>query len=142
MNILKIIGTAPNQIPVNGMLGDLAFRSVKGLLEDDKVREESTWSSKKISEHFTEVTPFYTETSVNKTLSPMERCTVLVSGLTITLPSNPIEGTECWISVGEFTDTVVDPNGSSIMSLADTRIINRKSATVGFYYSSGTWRAF
>lgn len=84
----------------------------------------------------------YTTTAVSKTLVDRERVSVTAASLTITLPANPVNGTEVWISVNNFSDTVVARNGSTILDVADDYIINKAYATVGFYYHNNTWRVF
>jgi hypothetical protein len=84
----------------------------------------------------------YTTTAVSKTLVDRERVSVTAASLTITLPATPVNGTEVWISVDNFSNTVVARNGSTILGVADDYIINKAYATVGFYYHNNTWRVF
>ena len=80
-----------------------------------------------------------TTTAVNKTLANLEKCSVTASGRTITLPATPSNGHECWVSVGNFTDTTVARNGSTIRGVADDAAINLAYQTVVFYYNGSTW---
>lgn len=84
----------------------------------------------------------YTTTATSKTLVDRERVTVTAAGQTITLPASPTDGTEVWISVGDFDDTIIARNGYTIAGVADDRIINKANTTVGLYYHGGTWRFF
>lgn len=87
----------------------------------------------------------YTTTSVNKTLSDRERCTVLTSGLIITLPPTPTQGDEVGIDVaGLFTDTVVSGNQQPIMSENTNLVINQSPSTVTLVYTDLTrgWRIY
>ena len=84
-----------------------------------------------------------TTTATSKTLSNRERCSVTAAGLTITLPASPSAGWEVSITVaGSFTDTVVNRNGSNLMSLAENMTIDKADMTVTFYYVDATrgWR--
>ena len=80
-----------------------------------------------------------TTTAVNKTLANREKCSVTASGRTITLPATPSNGHECWVSVGNFDDTTVARNGSTIEGVADDAVINLAYKTVLFYYNGSTW---
>lgn len=85
----------------------------------------------------------FTTTSVNKTLANRERCSVLASGLTITLPSSPQAGWEVSITVvGAITNTVVARNGQNIMSLAEDMTIDKGDLTVTLLFVDATrgWR--
>lgn len=81
---------------------------------------------------------------VNTTLVNRDFCEVTGAGLTITLPASPTVGNEVQIGVGTFVDTVVDRNGSNIMSLGENLTIDSKYANVAFLYVGGTvgWRIY
>lgn len=83
-----------------------------------------------------------TTTSSSKTLANREFCEVVGSGLTITLPSNPMPGWEVSVNVGNFTNTNVARNGSNIMSLAENITLDVAYKMVKFVYvnSSVGWR--
>lgn len=84
-----------------------------------------------------------TTTGTDKTLANRERCSVTLSGLTITLPSSPQAGWEVSVVVaGGFNNTLVARNGANIMSLAEDLIIDRGNVTVTFLFVDATrgWR--
>ena len=61
---------------------------------------------------------------------------------TITLPSNPNPGDTCWITVGNFTDTVAARNGSLIMALDQDMTLNLAYRAYEFRYINSVigWR--
>ena len=65
-----------------------------------------------------------TTTDVNKTLANLEKCSVTASGKTITLPARHPTAMNAGVSVGNFTDTTVARNGSTIRGVADDATIN------------------
>lgn len=81
---------------------------------------------------------------VNTTLVNRDSCEVTGAGLTITLPATPIVGNEVKIGVGTFVDTLVERNGSNIMSLAENITINKQYVDIAFLYVGGAvgWRIF
>ena len=82
-------------------------------------------------------------TSINKTLVVGEFCTVTASAVTLTLPSSPSSGDSVYISIGNFTDTVVSRNGSNIMGLSEDLTIVVAYAGLTFIYSGNAtqgWR--
>lgn len=84
-----------------------------------------------------------TTTAVSKTLANRERCTVIASDQTITLPATPTAGAEVAVTVaGNFTETIIARNGENIMSLAEDFTIDRADVTVTLYYVDATrgWR--
>lgn len=83
----------------------------------------------------------YTTTATSKAIIDRERCAVTASGQTITLPT-AAAALECWVSVGNFDDTQINPNGATIMGQSDNRTINTAYATVGLYCDGSDWRAF
>jgi hypothetical protein len=81
--------------------------------------------------------------SGNTTLANDEFCTVIASGLTITLPSSPATGASVGVSIaGTFTDTVIARNGESIMGLTEDLTIDRGHLSVLLKYVDATrgWR--
>ena len=87
----------------------------------------------------------YTTTATSKTLSNNEICTVTASSQTITLPASPSTGWQAGVSVaGTFTDTVIAPNGSNIMSLAENMTVDKANISVTLVYIDATrgWRIF
>jgi len=85
----------------------------------------------------------HTTTATSKTLANRERCTVTAAGQTITLPSTPSAGWEVTVLIaGTFLDTIVDRNGTNIMSLAENMTIDKPDVSVTFYYVDATrgWR--
>jgi hypothetical protein len=84
-----------------------------------------------------------TVASGSKTLANNEFCTVITSGLTLTLPLSPAAGNTVGVSIaGSFTDTTVSGNGENIMSLAENLTIDRGDVTVLLRYVDATrgWR--
>jgi hypothetical protein len=84
-----------------------------------------------------------TTTAISKTLANRERCTVVASGLTITLPASPLAGWEVAITIaGNYTNTIVGRNGANIMNLAENMTIDKDELTVTLYYVDATrgWR--
>lgn len=87
----------------------------------------------------------YTTTSVNKTLANRERCTVLTSGLLLTLPSPPSQGNEVSIDIdGLFIDTIISGNQQPIMSSNTNLLIDRAPGSVTLVYTDSTrgWRIY
>lgn len=81
-----------------------------------------------------------TSTGTNKTLADRERCTVTAAGRTITLPASPAAGAIVVILVGDFDDTVIARNGSTIMGLSEDLTIDVKNVAVTLVYNGTTWR--
>ena len=81
-----------------------------------------------------------TTTSTSKTLGTGERCHVDTAGQTITLPATPLSGDIVGVVVGDFDDTVVARNGSTIMGAAEDFTIDSAYASVDFQYIGSTWR--
>ena len=90
--------------------------------------------------------PSPTTTAVNKTLAANEFVLVTAEGKTMTLPAGGTAGQKViYVSVGNFTNTVVAPNGSEkIMGLAESLTIDTANTTITFMYHGATagWRAF
>lgn len=80
-----------------------------------------------------------TTTTVSKTLSNMERCSVTASGKTITLPATPANGWEVTVMVGDFVDTIINRNGQTIMGISENMTIDKPNVGVTFLFAS-TWR--
>ena len=84
-----------------------------------------------------------TTTSVNKTLSNLEYCTVSSSGLTLTLPSSPSVGDKVAIGIGDnYTNTIISRNGSNIMGIAENITVDVGYVTLTLIYINSTfgWR--
>lgn len=83
-----------------------------------------------------------TTTNINKNLAALEFCTVISSGHTLTLPSNPTEGTKILVGVLNFSDTVISRNNKLIMGLNEDFTIDKPNVTVTFIYinSSIGWK--
>ena len=89
--------------------------------------------------------PAATVTAVNKTLVTNEFVMVTAAAKTMTLPAGAAN-LIVYISVGNFNNTVVAPNGSDrIMGLAQSMTIDKVNTTITLMYHTGTnigWRAF
>jgi len=89
--------------------------------------------------------PAATVTAVNKTLVTNEFVMVTAAAKTMTLPAGAAN-LIVYISVGNFVNTVVAPNGSDrIMGLAESMTIDKANTTITLMYHTGTnigWRAF
>lgn len=84
-----------------------------------------------------------TVASASKTLVADEFCTVINSGLTITLPSSPSPSDTVGVSIaGAFTDTTIARNGEAIMGLAENLTVNKGNLSVMLKYVDATrgWR--
>ena len=91
------------------------------------------------------VHPQGTTTAANKTLAANEFVMVTSAGKTMTLPAGTAGQSVVYISVGNFVNTVVAPNGSEkIMGLAQSMTIDKANTTITLMYHSAThgWRAF
>ena len=89
--------------------------------------------------------PSGTTTSTSKTLVTNEFVLVDTATQTMTLPAGVAGQSVVYISVGDFEDTVVAPNGSEkIMGLAQSMTIDKANTTITLMYHSAThgWRAF
>lgn len=87
----------------------------------------------------------YTTTSTNKILADRERCSVLTSGLLLTLPSSPSQGAEVTVDIaGAFSDVVISGNQRPIMSENTNLQIDRSPGVVTLVYTDITrgWRIY
>lgn len=87
----------------------------------------------------------YTTTSTNKILASREYCSVLTSGLLLTLPSSPNQGAEVVVDIaGSFTNTVVSGNQQPIMSENTNLQLDYAPRTVTLVYTDSTrgWRIY
>lgn len=77
-------------------------------------------------------------------VNPIERnqfCHMTSAGRTVTLPANPTNGDKVGISVGNFTNTVINRNGNNIQGVADNLTINITNTTVVLVFVAGQgWR--
>lgn len=82
-----------------------------------------------------------TSTATSKTLVNLERCLVTAAGQTITLPTSPSNGWEVTVIVGDFTNTVINRNGQTIMGISENMTIDRPNVALSFLFVSGSgWR--
>lgn len=84
----------------------------------------------------------YTTTATSKTLVNREHCEVTAAGQTMTLPAGSQAGRIVAVSVDNFSDTIVNPNGGTIRGAADSVTINAPNVTVHFEDTGTTWRPF
>jgi len=82
----------------------------------------------------------HSETSTSVTATVGERVSVDTAGQTVTLPVTPSDGDIVGIVVGDFTDTTVARNGSTIMDLAEDLTIDTAYASIDLMYITDTWR--
>lgn len=82
-----------------------------------------------------------TSTAASKTLVNRERCLVTAAGQTITLPASPSSGWEVTVIVGNFTNTVINRNGQTIMGISENMTINKPYVPVSLLFVTGHgWR--
>lgn len=84
-----------------------------------------------------------TTTSVDKTLTNLEYCTVESDGLTLTLPTSPSVGNRIMIGIGgNYNSTVIARNSSNIMGLAEDMTVDNGHVTLSLIYINSTlgWR--
>jgi len=87
----------------------------------------------------------YTTTTTSKTLTNKERCTVLGSGLIITLPSSPTQGSEVSVDVaGVWQDTVISGNQQPIMGSNTNLTVDYAPKIITLVYTDSTrgWRIY
>ena len=75
-------------------------------------------------------------TSTSTSIAANQSISVLVSGRTITLPSNPSNGDTVRIKVGNFTDTIIARNTEKIMDKNEDLSIDVPNSTVTLVYDS------
>ena len=68
------------------------------------------------------------------TLSNQQRVLVSTPGETFLLPMDPVKDWQVGISVGNFSNTFINPNGRKIMGIADTMRLDVINSTTYFYY--------
>jgi len=84
----------------------------------------------------------YVQTSVSIGAMQRDSVEVMAGGLTITLPTSPIDGDVCEITTGDFADTrIARTPGVLINGIDDDHIIEHKNSVVGFYYTAGSWHS-
>lgn len=76
------------------------------------------------------------------TLGNLQRVVVSSPGETFLLPATPVKDWQVAISVGNFSNTVVNPNGGKIMGISDSMKLDVINSTTYFYYvdNSYGWR--
>lgn len=118
-------------------LADLPDVDTTGVTAGDAlVYNGSTWVPDVAALAITSIT----QTATSKTLVTGERTHVTAATQTITLPASPSAGDLCGVVVGDFKDTVVARNGSTIMGLAEDLTIDSPFASLDFQYIGTTWR--
>ena len=75
-------------------------------------------------------------TFTDTTITDHTWVSVLAAGLTITLPASATDGMAVRISVGDFTNTVINGNGLRIMNDPSNLTIDRANATVTLVYDA------
>jgi hypothetical protein len=73
---------------------------------------------------------------INTTITDHTWVSVLAAGLTITLPASATDGMAVRISVGDFTNTVINGNGLRIMNDPSNLTIDRANVTVTLIYDN------
>lgn len=87
----------------------------------------------------------YTTTTTNRIIANRERCTVLGSGLIITLPSSPTQGSEVSVDVaGVWQNTVISGNQQPIMGSNTNLTVDYAPKIVTLVYTDSTrgWRIY
>lgn len=75
-----------------------------------------------------------TVSNSGETLTNLQRVLVTSAGETYTLPDSPEKDWQVAVAVGNFIDTVVNPNGKKIMGLSDSIELDVPNSTTYFYY--------
>lgn len=84
-----------------------------------------------------------TTTSVNKTLSNLEYCTVDANNLSLTLPSSVSVGNKVMVGIStNYNNTTIVRNGNNIMGFAEDMVIDTGYVTLTMIYINSTlgWR--
>jgi len=81
----------------------------------------------------------FTTTSSNKLLEDNEFCTVNVAGQTLTLPAAGSDGMQVIVAVGNFNDTVVYGNGTTIIGVGISVTLSTPNSMTTFIYNKNVW---
>lgn len=133
----QLIGTAADQVPVNGYLGPLAYRDDNPAGAVVGTNEPQTLRNKTVIENVVVVS--------TNTAAVASRTYVLTASLTLTLPSNPTPGD--WVKCRNRSNTttaVIARNAQNIMGLAEDMTVNyvRASFSLVFVDASNGWVVF
>jgi len=82
----------------------------------------------------------FTTTAVSKTLVNMEFCTVTAPGCSISLPPTPSAGWSVRLAIGDFANTIILGNGSTIHDGNNDILVNLKNSSLSIMYTGTTWR--
>jgi len=84
----------------------------------------------------------YVQTSVSTGAMQRDSIEVMAGGMTITLPTSPVDGDVCEVITGNFADTLIARTpGVLINGIDDDHIIEHKNSVVSFYYTVGSWHS-
>lgn len=122
---------------------EVELGNVEVLIDDTVVSATRTWSSQRLQMMRDALSWMDTTTAASKTLVDRERCRVTTAGKTITLPASPKTGAEVGVSVGNWTDTVIDGGGALVCfpgGMGAQVVVNRPFAAVQMYFDSVVWR--
>lgn len=80
----------------------------------------------------------FTKTAVSKRVVDRESVVVTAATKTITALSSPVNGMEFTVAVGDFSDTVIDPDGENINGVSGLHTIDEAFANVTYKYIDAT----
>ncbi len=139
----------------------MAYQQIfTGTVPNDNTGDSLYQGASKVNSNFSEIYSAFgssevagstlkpiTVTPINKTLQRNETCIVRGTGVTVTLPNNPVNGTEVTVILGASTipSAIIerpDPFAASptIMGLAEPLTIDIPNAFVTLVYFNSDWR--
>lgn len=84
----------------------------------------------------------HTTSNTSTNIAANEWLTITAAGQEVTLPDPVNENTICYISVGDFTNTDIDPGSNTIKNQSGVHTLDSTWSTTGFIFKGGTWRPF